>query len=707
MTFFNMKTLKFFIALITLLFCCCFNVFSIDRQRVVERHNVISTKLDLKSPAQVGNGEFAFSVDITGLQTFVPFNTMSHWGWNSDPLPDGTKVENFKGQLVDTYGRKVKYPLANKDDEEQEALSKWLSGNPHRINLGRIAFSLKKSNGDDIRPVDLKNCRQELNLWTGVISSYFEIEGIPVNVLTTCHPYKDLVAVKVESELINKGQLSVTIEFPFASAENSGGGDYIGVWNQHSLHQTEVEKINNRINFKRYLDEELYFVSLELDAGSSMKNDLDNPHKFEFIPTGTKMQFVCEFSPERTSSNLPNVNECIEASTIGWFEYWHSGAAVDLSESKDTRWKELERRIVLSQYLMKVNEAGSLPPQESGLVNNGWFGRFHFEMIWWHGVHWALWDRWEQWDESLKIYQNFLVTAKERAKEEGFSGARWPKCTAYNNSEWPHPCHAFLIWQQPHPIYFAELDYRLHPQRNTLNKWKEIVFTTADFLASIAHYDTINQRYVLGPPLIPVSENVDFMSTFNPAFELSYWRFGLKTALTWYNRLGEKPPEVLIEVLEKLSPLPVEDGLYILHEGIQNMWTKYNYEHPALIGTYGVLPGDGVEEEILENTFDKILSVWDFNKVWGWDFPMLAMTAARLNRPDDAIDLLLHDNFIFDQHGLSYGDGSPYPYFPSNGGFLTAIAMMLEGWDGFDEITPGFPKNDMWKVKYEGFKKMP
>jgi hypothetical protein len=64
---------------------------SIDRKSVVERHLIVSDKLDLKSPAQVGNGEFAFSVDITGLQTFVPFNTMSHWGWHSDPLPIGTE----------------------------------------------------------------------------------------------------------------------------------------------------------------------------------------------------------------------------------------------------------------------------------------------------------------------------------------------------------------------------------------------------------------------------------------------------------------------------------------------------------------------------------------------------------------------------------------------------------------------------------------
>lgn len=121
-----------------------------------------------------------------------------------------------------------------------------------------------------------------------------------------------------------------------------------------------------------------------------------------------------------------------------------------------------------------------------------------------------------------------------------------------------------------------------------------------------------------------------------------------------------------------------------------------------------MLPGNDVDVEILANTFEKILSLWDFEKIWGWDFPMLAMTAARINKPELAIELLLHDNYMFDEHGLAYGKGSPYPYFPSNGGLLTAIAMMAEGWDDSEEnIAPGFPKDGKWKIKYEKFHKLP
>ena len=83
---------------------------------------------------------------------------------------------------------------------------------------------------------------------------------------------------------------------------------------------------------------------------------------------------------------------------------------------------------------------------------------------------------------------------------------------------------------------------------------------------------------------------------------------------------------------------------------------------------------------------------------------MLAMTAARLGKTDIAIDLLLHENFGFDQHGLAYSMIGPFPYFPANGGLLTAVAMMAAGWDGNEGAeAPGFPSDGSWNIKYENF----
>ena len=113
----------------------------------------------------------------------------------------------------------------------------------------------------------------------------------------------------------------------------------------------------------------------------------------------------------------------------------------------------------------------------------------------------------------------------------------------YDGRESPSEIGVFLIWQQPHPIYYAEMLYRYYNDRFILEKYKDIVFSTAEFMASYAHWDKKNNRYVLGPPLIPAQEIYKPDSTINPAFELSYWSFGLKTAQKWRERLGIKRNE--------------------------------------------------------------------------------------------------------------------------------------------------------------------
>jgi hypothetical protein len=323
-------------------------------------------------------------------------------------------------------------------------------------------------------------------------------------------------------------------------------------------------------------------------------------------------------------------------------------------------------------------------------------------MYGWHGAHGGLWDRWSQLEPSLSIYERFQRSARERAQFQGFRGARWPKCTTADGRESPHVIHALLVWQQPHPIFFAEMDYRAHPDESTLEKWRSIVFDTADFLSSWAFWDEDTSRYILGPPIYLVSENTDPRTTQNPTFELAYWRFGLRLAQQWRERLGLMPDPEWQRVHDGLAPLPVQDGTYVLCEGVQDMWTKWNYEHPALIGPYGWLPGDGVDIPTMARTAEKVFTGWQFDNTWGWDFPMLAMCAARLGRPDDAVDFLLHPagGFQFDDAGLA--TGGPFPYFPSNAGLLYAIAFMAAGWDGAPERhAPGFPTDKRWVVRFE------
>lgn len=696
--------------LISLVSLFCLSVFlplsvmgePIDREAVVKRHRVCTTGTLLKSPAQVGNGKFAFGMDITGLQTFVPFNTLSDWSWHSFPLPEGMRAEDYRPVAVETHGKKIAYELRNPDQPE---LSEWLTKNPHRYNLGRIGFRLLREDGTEAREIDLGNARQEIDLWTGVVYSRFELNCKEVKVRTVCHPDKDMIGVSIESELLNDGNMSIYLDFPYPDGRYFK--HYIGRYDTISGHTSTFEKLApNSVRITRTMDDTHYYATLDWTGPATFSRESEKAHTFLLQPRHTStFSFTCCFSPEPVADVTEPVASIERKSAASWEKYWRSGAAVDLSGSKDPRWLELERRIVLSQYLMRANESGLFPPQESGLVNNGWFGRFHFEMIWWHGVHYGLWNRMECFDNYLNVYKDFMPKALERAKSEGRSGARWPKCTGNFNREWPGSAHAYLIWHEPHPIYFAEMQYRQKPAPETLEKWKDVVLNTADYMADYLFYDKKTKQYVLGPPVVVVSENTDPLQTINPIFELGYFRYGLRTALEWADRLGlsEKRTKKWKEVLSKMAPLPVADGVYTTYEGIPDMWTKYTYEHPALTGVYGMLPGDGVDLPTFKHTLEKVCKEWQFNRIWGWDFPMLAMAAARTGQPALAIDMLMHPSagFQFDEHGLA--TGGPFPYFPSNGALLTAVAMMCGGWDGSEGEAPGFPKDGSWTVRYEGF----
>ncbi len=150
----------------------------------------------------------------------------------------------------------------------------------------------------------------------------------------------------------------------------------------------------------------------------------------------------------------------IAASRDHWQKFWTSGGAIDLSDNDDPRAAELERRIVLSEYVMAVHDAGSLPPQETGLAVNSWFGKFHMEMYWWHAAHWALWGRPEILEKSLSRLTQLMPAGKAMAKREGCKGVKWSKMTDPGGNESPSGIGPVLVWQQPHPIYLAELVWR-------------------------------------------------------------------------------------------------------------------------------------------------------------------------------------------------------------------------------------------------------
>jgi hypothetical protein len=359
---------------------------------------------------------------------------------------------------------------------------------------------------------------------------------------------------------------------------------------------------------------------------------------------------------------------------------------------------------------MAIQCAGSCPPQETGLTCNSWFGKSHLEMHWWHAVHFALWGRPELLERSLPYYKRILSSAKATAKMQGYEGVRWPKMVGPDGRESPSSVGVFLIWQQPHPIYYAELCYRAHPDKATLERYQQIVFETAEFMASYPAWDEANHRYVLGPAMIPAQESYgsNKARNLNPTFELAYWHWGLETAQKWRQRLGLERQPKWDEVIRGLSRPSIREGVYT---GIETPPYTISRDHPSMLAAYGLVPATPlIDPNVMRRTYDRVVQTWDWSSTWGWDYPMMAMTAARLGEPDKAVDSLFMDSpkNRWLANGHNYQSARLPLYLPGNGGLLTAVAMMAAGWDGCpDRPAPGFPDNGKWNVRWEGLQRLP
>lgn len=185
----------------------------------------------------------------------------------------------------------------------------------------------------------------------------------------------------------------------------------------------------------------------------------------------------------------------------------------------------------------------------------------------------------------------------------------------------PGQINELLLWQQPHPLIFAEYEYRISPSRATLMGWRDVVHATADWMADYAWWNETSGYYDLGPPMYVVSEDTAPNGTRNAAFELAYWRLGLQYASTWMERLGEEVPSQWTEVHAKLAPLPVQNDLYAVYEGIpENFWTdkEYTNDHPALTGLLGWLPSTpGLDTTVAKQTAEKVWTSWNITNCWG------------------------------------------------------------------------------------------
>ena len=102
----------------------------------------------------------------------------------------------------------------------------------------------------------------------------------------------------------------------------------------------------------------------------------------------------------------------------------------------------------------------------------------------------------------LSVYERFKPEARRLAEQLGMRGYQWQKCLGPEGRTAPWAGNQVLLWKEPHPIFFAELDYRLHPTRETLERWADLIDGTALYMADYARLGE-DGRYHLAPVTPP------------------------------------------------------------------------------------------------------------------------------------------------------------------------------------------------------------
>ena len=514
--------------------------------------------------------------------------------------------------------------------------------NPQRIDLGRIGLGAATEPDAPLEtdPTCLADVRQRLDLWTGVdrqLASATAARSSPSR--RSRHPTASTVAFRIESELLRDGRARRGAALPVRLRRLLPDVG-LGVRPSGTRRPCVAGGPGHAV-VERALDATSYRGGRPPSSGSLRPGD------------GAAHLRAARAGRDARARRPVRTRRCRDAAggvastpsrhgAAGWWEaFWLSGAAIDLAGSADPRAHELERRLVLSQYLTAVNCAGAMPPQETGLVTNSWQGKFHLEMHFWHAAHFAAWGRPQLLERSLGWYRSIAGQARGDGDPAGVSGARWPKHVGPDGRESPDPTGSLLIWQQPHLPYLLELVWAASAadRRPALvAEFADLVEETADFMAAFA--EERDGVFHLGPPVMPAQEFYEAAEDRGPHVRARLLVVGSGGRPAVARAVGARRGTPSGTACRPLCARPPS-------------WTAATPPWPgarrsAATTTRRCSPRWASSPRRRSSTrtpwrrpWSTSSDDWQWPSAWGWDFPVMAMTATRVGRPDLAVEALL------------------------------------------------------------------
>lgn len=599
---------------------------------LIKKYNVINKEIDVLNPLSVGNGSFVFTADVTGLQTLVNEYKVFPLLSMEEKFAYKEAKKEIKLKSYQAYNRNVNYMT---DSTNQEEVFNDLRTNYFKYNMFNLAFYYndKLINKDDISNID-----QELDLIHGTLYSNFKYNNQNIQVITrVCHD-KDKLIIEVKSKLLNTGLI---VKFRSFKAD----------YNKYGCLNELVNKLEINNNLIKIEDDYRKDIIKYETNGLVIVKDKE-------IGFSNNDYLQLSLDINNNENNLCSLEEYF----LKLNNY--------LSNNE-----EINRRIILSLYLIRINSCAKFPPAETGLTCNSWYGKFHLEMHLWHHLGLIYYGAYEEVINSLDYYFSIYEEAKKRAKTNGFNGCRWPKMTDPSGLDSPSSIGPLLMWQQPHLVFMLLEIKRLNQDFN-LSKYDILIKETLACLTSFFYKK--DDTYYLDYPLIPACECYDPLTTFSPIFEVEYFCYVLDLA----NSYGYGTA-VSRDIVNKAVKPKVIASCYEGHINTNETYIKFNKDHPLPIMAYSFFKSKRLDRNVVLNSLNKINETWNFNSLWGWDFPSLALAYYNLGYKDKAIKMLLADysknTYLKNGHNMQKPEEEILPlYLPGNGAFLIACYHLFK-----------------------------
>ena len=239
-------------------------------------------------------------------------------------------------------------------------------------------------------------------------------------------------------------------------------------------------------------------------------------------------------------------------------------------------------------------------------------------MHWWHAAQFALWDRLPLLERSLGYYDAHPAEGAEAtAARQGYAGARWPKMTSPSGRRVAVERRAVprLAAAAPDLLRGAGLP-RERRDRATLERFRDVVFETAEFMASFPAWDAHRRSATCSARRCSARRRCipkDRTTQLHLRAELLALGPGDGAGLARAPRpaaraaLGSGAARAL-----RRRPSRTASTSSPRARPTRTRTRAGPRDHPSVVAALGVLPGPGVDRDTMARTFDWIWANWNW-----------------------------------------------------------------------------------------------